>query len=65
MVGFIGFLEFRNVKVSFNWWFKVTTVANEMTVICNKILVFHFVHGLWRVYPAARFKEKETGYLAL
>ena len=61
MVGFIRLLEFQNVKISFNWWFKVTTVSNEITVIWNKILVLHLVHGLWRVYPATSFKEKETG----
>ena len=61
MVGFIGFLEFQNVKVSFNWWFKVATVLNEMTVIWNKKLVLYFGHGLWRVYAAASLKGKGTG----
>ena len=61
MVGFIGFLEFQNVKVSFNLWFEVETVINEMTVIWTKILFLYLGHGLWRVYPAASFKGKRTG----
>ena len=61
MVGFIGFLEFQNVKVSFNLWFEVETVINEMTVIWNKILFLYLGHGLWRVYPAVSFKGKGTG----
>ena len=61
MVGFIGFLEFQKVKVSFNLWFEVEAVINEMTVIWNKILFLYLGHGLWRVHPAASFKGKGTG----